>query len=74
MATRRFSINPGDSLEAVVEAAGAATATKSIELTVDQATTIVTDQGATRAVKRGEIQVALRILEEAILKSLNLSQ
>lgn len=74
MATRRFSINPGDSLEAVVEAAGAATATKSIELTIDQATTIVTDQGTTRAVKRGEIQSALVILEQAILKSLNLNQ
>lgn len=74
MATRRFSINPGDSLESVVEAAGAATATKSIELTIDQATTIVTDNGTTRAVKRGEIQTALVILEQAILKSLNLNQ
>ena len=41
MATRRYSINPGDQDHAsagsdgVVEAAGAATATKSIELTVD---------------------------------------
>lgn len=73
MATRRFSINPSDSLEGVVEAAGAATVTKSIELTIDQATTVVTDQGTTRAVKKGEIETALIILREAIYKSLNLN-
>ena len=41
MATRRYSINPGDNdhastgTDGVVEAAGAAVASKSIELTVD---------------------------------------
>lgn len=74
MATRRFSINVGDSLESVVDAVGAATVTKSIELTIDQATTVMKDGGSTRAIKRGEIQTAIRILEQAILKSLNLSQ
>lgn len=73
MATRRFSINVGDSLEAVVDAAGAATVTKSIELTIDQAA-LINDKGVTRAIKRGEVQTALRVLEQSILKSLNLSQ
>lgn len=73
MATRRFSINVGDPLESVVDAAGAATVTKSIELTIDQAT-LINDKGATRAIKRGEVQTAMRVLEQAILKSLNLSQ
>lgn len=35
MATRRYSLNPEDSMQAVTEAAGAAVASKSIELTVD---------------------------------------
>lgn len=35
MATRRYSINPQDADFQVTEAVGAATATKSIELTVD---------------------------------------
>lgn len=73
MATRRFSINVGDSLESVVDAVGAATVTKSIELTIDQAN-LINDKGATRAIKRGEVQTAIRVLEQAILKSLNLSQ
>lgn len=37
MATRRWSINRGDKSTQVVEAVGAAVATKSIELTVDLA-------------------------------------
>lgn len=37
MATRRWSINKGDKSTQVVEAVGAAVATKSIELTVDLA-------------------------------------
>lgn len=35
MATRRYSIDPGEEMHLVVEAAGAAVATKNIELTVD---------------------------------------
>lgn len=64
MATVRFSINPQDPIESVVIAAGAATVTKSIELTVDQAA-LVTDStvtSGTRAIKRGEVVVALQNL------------
>lgn len=64
MATVRFSINPQDPIEAVVIAVGAATVTKSIELTVDQAA-LVTDASSTpnpRAIKRGEVILALQNL------------
>lgn len=35
MATRRYMVNPEDSMHAVTEAAGSAVASKNIELTVD---------------------------------------
>lgn len=73
MATRRFSINVGDTQEQIVDAVGAATVTKSIELTIDQATTVVTDRGTTRAIKKGEVDTALILLREYIYKSLNLA-
>lgn len=55
-----MSINPGDTLENVTAATGAATVTKFIELTVDLAND-VTDGNAVspRAIKRGEIVEAL---------------
>ena len=64
MATVRFSINPQDPIEAVVIAVGAATATKSIELTVDQAALVTDSLNPTnpRAIKRGEVVVALQNL------------
>lgn len=65
MATVRFSLNPQDSIEQVVIAVGAATVTKSIELTVDQSATLVTDATSvtgTRAIKRGEVLIALQTL------------
>lgn len=61
MATVRFSINPQDPIESVVIAAGAATVTKSIELTVDQAN-LVTDGSRTpnpRPITRTEVLIAL---------------
>lgn len=64
MATVRFSINPQDPIESVVIAVGAATVTKSIELTVDQAA-LVTDASSTtnpRAIKRVEVIIALQNL------------
>lgn len=64
MATVRFSINPEDPIEAVVIAVGAATVTKKIELTVDQAA-LITDASSTtnpRAIKRAEVIIALQNL------------
>jgi hypothetical protein len=64
MATVRFSINPQDPIEAVVIAVGAATVTKSIELTVDQGQLVTDAQSPTglRAIKRGEVIIALQML------------
>lgn len=64
MATVRFSLNPQDSIEQVVIAVGAATVTKAIELTVDQAA-LVTDASSTtnpRPIKRAEVIIALQTL------------
>jgi hypothetical protein len=69
MATVRFSINPEDPIESVVISAGAAVAVKAIELTVDQSTTTITDAGSptgTRAIKRGEVVIALQNLIAAL--------
>lgn len=69
MATRRYSVDPGKSLEDVVEAAGAATVTKSIELTVDCASTIVTDSGATRKISKEEVLFAVEEFRQYITRS-----
>ena len=76
MATRRWSLNPGDSLEDVVVAVGAATVTKHIELTVDLAAYIVDPIGTVdpRPVKKGEVDTALIILREKIYQDLGFTQ
>jgi hypothetical protein len=68
LATVRFSINPGDPIESVVQAVGAATVTKSIELTVDQAALVTDALSPTnpRAIKRGELVTALLTLLAAL--------
>ena len=68
MATVRFSVNPEDPVESVVIAAGAATVTKKIELTVDQAALITDANSATnpRAIKREEVVMALITLIMAL--------
>lgn len=68
MATRRYSVDPGLHLEDVVEAAGIATVTKKIELTVDCATTVVTDNGATRAISKNEVLIALNLFSQYITR------
>lgn len=56
-----MSINPGDTLENITAATGAATVTKFIELTVDLANDITDGNSAVtpRPIKRGEIVEAL---------------
>ncbi len=66
MATRRFGLNPGQSLENVTEAVGAATVANNVELVVDLATTIVTDGGTTRAITKNEVLIILNILTQYI--------
>jgi hypothetical protein len=70
MSTWRLSIGPSETLENVIAATGAATASKPIELTVDLAAT-VTDSNSPvspRPVKRGEVLVALEILKQQVLR------
>jgi hypothetical protein len=69
MATRRYSIQPGDDEFAVTEAVGAATVTKCIELTVDLATSTVNGASGTRAVTKEEVLLALEKLENYITKN-----
>jgi hypothetical protein len=65
MATRRYSINPGDNDTQVTEAAGAAVATKNIELTVNLANVL---DGATKAISRDQVLVALEQLKQYIMR------
>jgi hypothetical protein len=67
MATRRFSIGPNERVEDVVEAVGAATATKSIELTVDLGAIKATGNPST-AIYRDELLHALIVLEDYLQK------
>lgn len=70
MATVRFSINPQDPIESVVIAVGAATVTKSIELTIDQAALVTDSSNPTtpRAIKRSELIIAIDNLRAAIMR------
>ena len=69
MATSRYSVAPGASLETVVQATGAATVTAAIELTVDCAATIVTDSGTTRKISKEEVLLALEEFTQYIVRA-----
>lgn len=67
MATIRLSINPGDSQFQIIQAAGAATVTKFIELTVDTGNNITDGNSVSpRPIKRSEIYEALLKLSQQI--------
>ena len=66
MATRRFMQNPGATGKDVTEAVGAATASKSVELTVDLAA-VVNAGGTTRGVTKAEVLLALEDIEKYIV-------
>jgi hypothetical protein len=77
MATIRLSVSPGKPLESVVEAVGAATVSGSIELTYDQATTVVNDAnivGGTRAQTTLEIIDGLNKLVQYLLRQSDVAQ
>lgn len=70
MATRLYSIDVEDEYTEVTEAVGSATATKSIELTIDIADTVVNlDGSGTRAITKEEALLALDKLKNYILES-----
>jgi hypothetical protein len=61
-------VNVDGNLESVTEAVGAATVTDNIELTVDLANTIVTDNGTTRTISKNEVLIALNLFEQYITR------
>lgn len=68
MATRRYSIQPGDAdAYGITEAVGAATATKCIELTVDLGNVV---EGSTRPPNKEEVLNALEKVTDYIASGL----
>lgn len=70
MATRLYSVNPGDNEFQVVQAVGSANTTKNIELTVNTSATLITDSNTatgTRAITREEVVEALLKIKDYIL-------
>jgi hypothetical protein len=68
MATRLYGANPGYNLEQVTEAAGSATSAHNVELTVDLATTVVADNGTTRAIQKQEVLIILDLFAQYITR------
>jgi hypothetical protein len=70
MTTYRYSINPEDPVESIVGATGAATVTKNIELTINQAALIRDGSSPTnpRGIKKSEVLLAIDKLKQFILK------
>jgi hypothetical protein len=72
MAAVSYTIKVGDVLEGVLAGTNAPSAGQ-VELRIaDQAGASVTDKGATRGPKKSEVQVAIRILEQYLLRDTNL--
>lgn len=69
MATRRYSVNPQDASFQVTEAAGAAVATKNIELTVDWDTLAALTPAMSGQQARLQVLAALQKLHDYIEQS-----
>lgn len=70
MATRLYGANPGYALESVTEGVGSATTSHNVELTVDLATSIVSDNGTTRTISKNEVLIILNLFEQYITRSI----
>jgi hypothetical protein len=68
MATRRFKCSVGEGEFAIVEEAGAAVNSDTVELTVELASTAVNDGGTTRTIKKQEVLDCLDKIKNHILK------
>ena len=69
MATRRYKISVGETEFAIVEEAGAAVNSDTVELTVELANTAVnTAGGGTRTIEKEEVLRALSMMHNHILK------
>lgn len=76
MAAVSYVISQGGVLESVTTGTNAPSS-GSVELRMDQTATAITDgnaPGGTRALKKGEIQQILRILEEYLIRDTSISQ
>lgn len=69
MATRIYAIDPGDNSKGVIEGVGAAASGKSINLTLDIATSIVNEGSGTRVMDRDEVIFALEQIKEHIIRT-----
>jgi hypothetical protein len=68
MATRRYKISVGEGEFSIVEEAGAAVDSDTVELTVELATTAVNEGGSTRGILKQEVLDAIEKIENHILK------
>lgn len=68
MATRTYAVNPGMPSSNVTEFVGAACTSRFINLTIDIASTVVTEGGSTRAPSREEVINALERIKEYIFR------
>lgn len=76
MASIRYSISPGQSLEQVVSAAGLATVSALVEITFDQGASAITDASlaaGARPMKKSEIQQCMRTLEQYLINDQTVS-
>ena len=70
MATRLYTLGPNGAIEDVIEGVGAATSSANpINITVDIATTVVTDGSGTRVLDRSEVLNAIDAIKAHILKT-----
>jgi len=73
MATIRLKLSPGEGEFSITEEAGAAVNSDIVELTIEQATTAVNENGTTRKIKKQEILDILEKFEAHIIKSSTLA-
>lgn len=69
MATRRFKISVGEGEFSVVEEAGAAVNSDTVELTVELAATAVNEGSGQRAIKKSEVLDCLDKIKNHIVKA-----
>lgn len=68
MATRRYKLSVGEGEFSVVEEAGAAVNSDTVELTVELATTAVNQGAGTRTILKSEVLEILQKFEAHIIK------
>lgn len=69
MSTVLFAGSPGKSLETItVQTGGALQTANAVELQVNQATTVVNDNGTTRQIQKEEVLLLLNIFEQYIIR------